>query len=323
MKKGLIIFILILFIQFISFAKKLDSLNYTDHKEFFLHWDNDIFLFKDYYYTQGAHISLVNPALRKNPANYIFLRLKNADNYYGMGIIQEIYTPKDVMDTLLNLVDRPYAGTLYLRSFITSSVPEKRLRLTSQFDLGILGPLAGAKQAQQIIHDWLDLGFPEGWDFQVNNRPYINYNLALEKGLLTSRGVFDFTANSRLRVGTAHDDLQVGGMFRIGRLNNFFKGLSLDNKKYTENHDFQVYISGGASATVVLYNATLMGGIVAPEEYQKFKFNEIEHLVGELTGEIRMNYKFVGLAGQLTWKTKEFELGEQHGWGTISMYFRF
>ena len=93
-------------------AKKLDSLKYAQHKELILDWDNDIFVFKDYYYTQGAQILYINPVFRKNPANHIFFQLKNADYYYGLGVVQEIYTPKDLVDTLHNMVDRLYAGTL-------------------------------------------------------------------------------------------------------------------------------------------------------------------------------------------------------------------
>ena len=323
MKKGLFIVVFLICNQFILSAKKLDSLRYTDHKEFFLHWDNDIFVFKDYYYTQGGHLSLVNPTLRKNPVNHLLFRLKNADNYYGIGLIQEIYTPKDLHDTLINSIDRPYSGTLFIRSFSTSVIPYNKLRLTSQLDLGVLGPLSGAKDAQRLIHEWLDLEFPEGWDFQIKNRPYINYNLKLDKGLLTLPEIFDFTANSQIRIGNIHDDLAVGGVFRIGRLNNLFQGLNLDNKKYSDNRDFQIYFSGGASATVVLYNATLMGGIIPPKDFEEFRFNEIKHVVGQLNAGLRANYKFVGIQGSVTWKTPEFENGEQHGWGTISLFLRF
>lgn len=322
MQKYLLHFLLFT-VPVLSNAKKLERLSYTDHKEFFLHWDNDIFLFKDYYYTQGAQLFLVNPALRKNPANFLLFRLNEADNYYGIGIIQEIFTPKDLHDTLINSIDRPYSGTLFFRSFSTSVVPEKKIRLTNQLDLGVLGPLAGAREAQKLIHDWLDLEFPEGWDFQIKNRPYINYNLILEKGLFNIAHYFDFTATSQIRIGNIHDDVQLGGIFRIGRLNNQFKGLNLDNKKYTENRDFQMYLFGGASGELVLYNATLMGGIIPPEDFEEFKFKEINHLIGYLTGGMRLNYKFTGLEGKVTWKTSEFETGEHHGWGTISLFFRF
>ncbi|MCK5730249.1 MAG: lipid A deacylase LpxR family protein [Draconibacterium sp.] len=304
-------------------AKKLDSLKYTQHKELIFDWDNDILVFKDYYYTQGAHIFYINPALRKNPANHILFQLKNADYYYGLGVIQEIYTPKDLIDTLLNTIDRPYAGTFYIRSFATSVISNKKIRFTNQLDIGLLGPLSGAEQAQRIIHDWLDLGFPNGWDFQIENRPYLNYNFLVDKGLLSVNGIFDFMGNSRLRVGNIHDDLQVGANIRIGRLNNFFKGYNLGNKSYGENHDFQFYVFGSANVTAVLYNATLMGGIIPPENSQHFKLKDIENVIGELKVGAQITYKFVGVKMQTTWKTPEFEGGEKHGWGTIAVYFRF
>ena len=304
-------------------GKKLDSLNYTNHTEFFLHWDNDMFLFKDYYYTQGAHFYLFHPRLRNNPANHFLIRLKNADNYYGLGVIQEIYTPKDVADTLLSVVDRPYAGTLYFRSVATSSKQGKKLRLTSEFDLGILGPLSGASQAQRYIHEWLNIEYPKGWDFQIRNRPYLNYNIKLEKGLASVPGIFDFTGTSVLRVGTIHDDMQLGGLIRLGRINSLFKGLNLGNKSYSENRDYQWFIYGGGRIRAVLYNATLMGGIIPPKDFEEFRFNEIKHVVGQLNAGLRANYKFVGIQGSVTWKTPEFENGEQHGWGTISLFLRF
>ena len=321
--KILFLFITILATPFIVNAKKLDSLKFTSYKELILDWDNDMFIHKDFYYTQGAHIYYLNPALRKNPANHILFQLKNADYYYGLGIIQEIYTPKDINDTLLNTIDRPYSGTLYIRSFITSILPDKKLRFTNELDIGFLGPLAGAEEAQRIIHDWLDLGFPNGWDFQIENRPYLNYNFKIEKGLLSIPRFFDFIGNSRLRIGNIHDDLQIGANIRIGRLNNYFKGYSLGNKRYTENNDFQIFVFGGASATAVLYNATLMGGIIPPHNSEHFKLKDIKNVVGEFTGGFEITYKFVGTKMSATWKTEEFDGGEQHGWGTIALYFRF
>jgi hypothetical protein len=323
MRKSLFILIIVFTVPFFAGAKKLDSLKYTNYKELLLDWDNDIFLHYDYYYTQGAHIIFLNPALRKNPANHILFQLKNADYYYGLGIIQEIYTPKDINDTLLNLVDRPYSGTLFLRSFIVSVLPEKKLRFTNQLDLGILGPLSGAEDAQRIIHDWLDLGFPNGWDFQIKNRPYLNYNFLVEKGLISIPGIFDFTGNTQVRLGNIHDDLLLGATIRIGRINSLFKGYNLGNKSYTENRDFQIFAFANTSAVAVAYNATLMGGIIPPENNLFFKFNDIEHFIGELTAGVEITWKFAGLRAQETWKTAEFHGGENHGWGTVSLFFRF
>jgi lipid A 3-O-deacylase len=321
-RNNILVIIIFFILPLFSSGKKLDSLNYENHKEFYFNWDNDIFLFRDFYYTQGAKLFYVNPILRKNPANHILFRLKNADYYYGIGIVQEIYTPKNISNTLLDTIDQPYAGALYLRSFSTSINPQKKIRLSSQLDLGFLGPLSGAAQAQKYMHEWLGSRPPLGWDFQIENRPYINYNLILEKGIFSHPGIFDFIGASQVRLGNIHDDLQISTTFRFGRLNDYFKGLNLSNKKYKENRDFQFFIFGSANARGVLYNATLMGGIIPPDRNHQFKFNEIKNFVGELSGGAQVTYKFISLKGNVVWKTPEFETGESHGWGTISMFFR-
>jgi len=303
-------------------AKKLNTLNHTPHKEFYFNWDNDVFLSTDFYYSQGFNFYYINPALRKNPINHLFLKLNNADNYFGLGVIQEIYTPKDLIDTLLNRIDRPFAGTLFLRSFVVSSNPHKKLGLRSQLDLGVLGPLSGAKQAQQIIHDWTGSTPPQGWDFQIHNRPYINYNLQVEKGLIQIPNILQFMGLSEIRVGNIHDDVKLGANIRVGRINDYFKGLNLGNKKYIEHKDLQFFLLGGINFSGVLYNATLMGGIRPPESNHQFEFREIEHLITEFNGGVQIAFKSISFKGMVTWKTPEFENGESHGWGTLSMFIR-
>lgn len=322
MRKAVFILCFLFLLPLFSIAKKLDSLNHEKHKEFYFHWDNDIFLFSDYYYTQGAKLFYADPIFRKNPLNHVFVFLNEADNYFGVGIVQEIYTPKNISNALLDTIDRPYAGALYLRSFAHSSHPEKRLRLSYEFDLGLLGPLSGADKAQKYIHEWLGSTPPMGWDFQIESRPYINYNVEIEKGFNRFNGVYDLMGSSKLRVGNIHNDLELKAGFRVGRLNNYFKALNLPNKKYSDARDLHFYLFGSAGGRGVLYNATLMGGIIPPKRFHQFEFNEIKNFVGELSGGIILNYRYISLKGELTWKTPEFDTGETHGWGTVSLYIR-
>lgn len=317
----LVLIIIAVLLSGILHAKKLDSLAHTNHKEFYLDWDNDIFASTDHYYSQGLHLFWTDPMFRKNPLNHVMLRLKNADNYFGIGLVQEMYTPKDIVDTLLNTIDRPYAGTLFLRSYFISSVPGKRLKLTTQFDLGILGPLSGAAQAQRIIHEWTGSTPPEGWDFQIDNRPYINYNLLLDFGLLTGQ-FFELNGISRVRAGNIHDDLRLGLNFRTGLLNNSYEGTNFLNKKYSQHSKFTFTFFGNMHLNVIAYNATLMGGIIPPASSFQFTFKDIENFIVDFRGGVEIAYNNVGLRTQLTWKSKEFENGEDHKWGTIALFFR-
>lgn len=323
MSRVLLIFSIICCTSVLAWSKNLDSIPFTDHKEFYLDWDNDMWVQTDYYYTQGAKFNLINPGLRKNSINHMLFSLNEADNYFGLSLIQEIFTPKDVHDSLINVVDRPYAGTLFIRSFIISNHPNKQMRLTSQMDIGIMGPMAGAEMAQRYIHEWLDLGVPAGWDFQIDTRPYLNYNVLFDKGIFEIPGRLEFIGTSRLRIGNIHDDIQVGALMRFGLLNNYFKGGRLSNLKYDENKYFQLYLFGGASTTGVAYNATLMGGIVPPESSHQFSLKQIKHVVGEYYGGLYVSYKNIGACMQTTFKSSEFEGAVSHAWGTVSLNLRF
>lgn len=323
MRKLLLFILFNFFVGKISYAKDLDSLSVSHHSVLFMDWDNDMWLQKDYYYTQGANISFVHPVLRKNPLVHMLFQLNEADNYFGLGIKQEIYTPKAIKDNIIVSTDRPYAGALYLRSFSISNNPRLRLKLTNQLDIGVLGPMAGAELAQRVIHEWLNLEVPLGWEFQIDNRPYINYNIAFEKGLLEVPGKIEFIANSRLRVGNIHDDLSLGGLLRVGLLNNYFKGYRLSNIAYKENKSFQIYLYVGGDLRAVAYNAILMGGIVPPESSHQFSLKQIEPIVYSYYGGLHISYNSIGLNMQSTFISPEFRDGVSHGWGSVSLNYRF
>jgi hypothetical protein len=65
-----------------------------------------------------------------------------------------------------------------------------------------------------------------------------------------------------------------------------------------------------------------MGGIIPPKSSHQFNFRQIEHFIGEFNGGTQIKYKAISAEGKITWKTPEFEKGDGHGWGTISLYFR-
>ncbi len=125
-------------------------------------------------------------------------------------------------------------------------------------------------------------------------------------------------------MGNIHDDLQVGATIRLRRINDYFKGYNLSNKSYEENKDFQAFIFAGANAVAVAYNATLMGGIIpSPNNDIGFKFKDINNLVGEVSGGFQLSYKYIGVKFNVIWKSPEFKGGDNHGWGTVSIYVRF
>lgn len=92
---------------------------------------------------------------------------------------QAMYTPRDFTQSALIANDRPYAGWLYLGlGYHVRSVPNpgpdgsraEEQRLDSlEVNLGVIGPLALARQAQDLIHDVRGFARFQGWSNQLKN----------------------------------------------------------------------------------------------------------------------------------------------------------
>ncbi|WND02452.1 lipid A deacylase LpxR family protein [Temperatibacter marinus] len=134
---------------------------------------------------------------------------------------QNIYTPTDITKSHLLVNDRPYAGYLYFGSNITR---QKGRHLESlELDVGVIGPLSGAKQVQTTWHTLIDTREPEGWDNQLSNEPALTviYTRAVNMPLLAKKsgeiGVgMDITPHGTLALGTVYTHVSVGGTLRIG-----------------------------------------------------------------------------------------------------------
>ena len=82
---------------------------------------------------------------------------------------QTMYTPPDLVDMNLNPTTRPYVGHL----FVSAAAIEKftQFVVTSELQVGIVGPAAGARQTQSLAH-WInawEAPRPLGWQHQLKN----------------------------------------------------------------------------------------------------------------------------------------------------------
>ena len=67
--------------------------------------------------------------------------------------------------------DRPYAGWLYA-SFGSHLASRDRLD-SFAVNLGVVGPMSLAEDAQKLFHSIIDADWPEGWHNQIENEPAI------------------------------------------------------------------------------------------------------------------------------------------------------
>ena len=78
---------------------------------------------------------------------------------------QQIFTPQDIERRDLIKNDRPYAGWLY---FATAFHNKNYRRLDSmELQMGVIGPLSLAEEAQNYVHDVRGISTAKGWDNQL------------------------------------------------------------------------------------------------------------------------------------------------------------
>jgi lipid A 3-O-deacylase len=141
------------------------KLNRIDRNGFELRHDNDFLLYTDHYYTAGTFIGLRSRAEKKNDsANAL---------QYSFFILQEIYTPSELISRDINKFDRPYVGLFGITNGITLT-KDKRL-LDFKLLLGFTGPLSGGSKVQSVFHEYAtqDSTIP-AWESEIKNGMLIN-----------------------------------------------------------------------------------------------------------------------------------------------------
>jgi lipid A 3-O-deacylase len=222
-------------------------------------WENDMYFQRDYYYTNGFQIDFFHKKLEASPFSRILLppARKQAGGYYhGLQLRQEIFTPKDLSADTISAGDHPYSSTLTLTQVKVVNLPERAIRLTSGFQLGVLGPAALGFKTQELAHHISNPSRPpQGWDNQVKNDIIINYNFQFEKSFLQNK-LSMFGIQGRSRLGTLHTDVSAGMWFRLDARSGYFQRLGPSGGK---GFNFLMHFS--ANASHVFYDATLQGGM--------------------------------------------------------------
>jgi lipid A 3-O-deacylase len=212
------------------------------------------------------------------------------------------------------LGERPFAATMFLSHFLVSMDQEKKQRLTTSLDLGIIGPCAVCEQEQKDIHRWLNNIQPLGWQFQIATDYIINYHAKFEQGIYTADH-FEFIGLGEARAGTLYDDVSAGVLFRFGFMNSYFKNLGLTRNAFGKKFQLYVYASGKASA--VAYNATMQGGMFENSSIYTINPGNITRGVFMGSAGIVGAFKRFSLEYTKVYISPEFHNGLDHGWGHV------
>lgn len=283
-----------------------------------LNYENDFFAMSDEYYTQGINLEFVAPALVKFPVARLLYQNKNLTTKTGIAIEHQGFTPSDILtgDILPN--DRPYSSSLMLKTFSIVSNPYTHHRLVTQFSLGVIGPWAMGKEIQTALHEKINPDkVPKGWKNQVHNDIILNYQIDYEHGLWIKRN-FIITAKGGARVGTYHTRLNSSFTLMGGLLDDPFEFAN------TRNKNFQIYLFAEPQINLVIFDATLQGGVFN-EKRNPYTLdrNEISRVVLQQNAGLVIKIKGFMLEYAQTVMTREFKTGTPHSWGSVRAAFAF
>ena len=294
-------------------AQKPDSLK-QDHY-FRLNYDNDFFSATDRYYTQGILAELILPGLKRNPISRTLFKLKNtSQNYYGLAFEQDCFTPVSIQHNTIYYGERPFAATMFLSNFLVSMSEEKKQRLTTSLDLGVMGPCAVCEEEQKGIHKALHNIQPLGWQFQIATDYIVNYRAKFEQGLYTTK-YFEFVGSTEARVGTLYDDVSLGILLRAGFMNGYFKNFGLT--KQSSGKKFQLYVYANANVRAVAYNATMQGGMFENNSIYTINSKNLQRDIFMGSVGVVGAFKRFSLEYTKVYISPEFHNGLDHGWGHV------
>ncbi len=269
----------------IGFAKNVEGKDDSWNIGFVL--ENDLTANTDSNYTSGVRLSLISPDLTHfsdsevlpdwSHSSVDILAISKEPEWkrnIGFGLGQKIFTPEDILSSKLIEDDRPYAGWLY--TAITFYSKNANTLDTMELQLGVIGPAALGREAQNSVHRIRGLKEAKGWSHQLNNefgilflyeRKWRALEATHENGLGT-----DLITHGGATVGNVLTFANMGAEWRFGwHLPTDF-GTSLirpggdstgptnvNDSRFADHIPFGIYAFGAVTGRVMLRDIFLDG----------------------------------------------------------------
>ncbi|MEI7982346.1 MAG: lipid A deacylase LpxR family protein, partial [Bacteroidota bacterium] len=288
-------------------------------------FDNDILDYTDRFYTNGIRFDIILPLFSRNPINRLLIPHRGSgNNYYGISLVQNMYTPSSTKTGGISYNDRPYAAYLYVGSFKVTNVAIHYFRQTSGLLLGIIGPGSYGGWVQRSFHNSVPTNNePLGWEYQIKNDFLINYDVAIEKGVINKKHI-DLRLISTAAAGSLYTNLSGGFQVRAGWMNPYFANLGMARTgelMKMQLRKFQCYLFIGGACKLIGYDATLQGGMFNRTSPYTLTADQISRAVFQSSAGITFNYRGFRLDIEQFILSPEFKKGWWHKWVHIGLAF--
>ncbi|MDP4281314.1 MAG: lipid A deacylase LpxR family protein [Bacteroidota bacterium] len=290
-----------------------------------INFDNDILNNTDQFYTNGLRFDLISPFLIASPLNLFMVPYWHSGmNYYGACLVQNMYTPSTTKTGGIHYGDRPYAAYLYFGTYKITNDPARKYRQTGELDLGVIGPYSLGEFVQKSFHAAVPTNNePLGWEYQIRNDVIANYNLNLEKGLVSEENIEINTAGGG-SFGTLYTNLEGGFCFRAGWFNPYFSDLGIEKSQINrENHrrNNQIYLYGHSTGRLVGYDATLQGGLFNHTNPYTINARSVSRFMLENSAGVAFTSGAFRLEAEQYLLSPEFHHGWWHWWVHFCLSF--
>ena len=281
-------------------------------------FDNDIFDNTDYYYTNGIYFELITPLAANSPISSILVGQKKSQiDLHGFSLQQNIYTPVNPDIAEISVGDRPFSGFLTMGQFRHSFNIDKKLSIKSSINIGIIGPASLGGFVQSSIHNIE----PIGWTNQINNNIIVDYQIKLEKGIVSNPHT-ELNVIAGGNAGTIFNKLIGGLFFRTGSFIPVYRGLPTIHGLSSKKTKLQYWFFVSGQTNIVFYDATLQGGMFNSESPYVIPSTDINRVVLNLSVGFAMYYKKVGFELQNFYLSPEFTNAYDFRWGRVKLTFQ-
>ncbi len=296
---------------------------------------------------QAELITLLNPGFwadAENPAH-----AQNVVVKFG----QSMYTPQDPARTDLILNDRPYAGLLYVGMAWNRRKHEPQgdseMLDTRELTLGVIGPLALAQEAQNLVHEVIGVDQFQGWDNQLGNEPALQ--MAVDRKFKAYRGTGaitpGFSADTIRRLGLQLGNIEtsatVGIEGRVGwNIPNDFGTYPIrpgaENRPPSASSIHGgpgeaaalatrpragVHVFGTLETKLVLHDFALDGNLFQ-SSHSVTRIPWVAQAAVGFSAQSPVAGHAVRLAVMRVWRSREFEeQGPSHAYGSVTLSIEF
>ena len=288
--------------------------NIDAHSYIRVYSDNDYFTHTDEQYTVGVNVEMCGAWVRKFPLAMLLVHPRFADIRYGIALEQSMYTPYDLSRVELPFGDRPFAATLFIKTFLIATDFENKQRFTSTLSTGVIGPWAQGDDLQHVAHVILNDVVPPGWKYQVQNDAILNYQVNYQKQLIHAGTICSFDVEAMARGGTLSDVFGLSCNFLIGYFESAF---ARDNMQHAGN--FNVYVYCHPEVDFVGYDAILEGGVFKHSSPYTISANKVSRVDYQSRVGIVVDFKRFRLEYNECFESPEFSGGPNHAFGGIGV----